>query len=45
MAAYHAIVKELKLFNEELLARNQLVVATKLDALADARALGRLKAM
>jgi GTP-binding protein len=45
VAAYHAIVKELKLFNEELLERKQLVVATKLDALADARALGRLKAM
>ncbi len=45
VAAYHAIVKELKLFNEELLERKQLVVATKFDALADARALGRLKAM
>ncbi len=45
VAAYRAIVKELKLFNEELLERKQLVVATKLDALADARALGRLKAM
>ena len=42
---YKAIVKELALFNEELLNRKQLVVASKLDVLADRRKLSRLKAM
>lgn len=45
VAAYRAIVKELGLFNEELLERGQLVVAAKMDALADARALSRLQTM
>jgi GTP-binding protein len=42
---YKAIVKELALFNGELLKRKQLIVATKLDVLADPRKLSRLKAM
>ncbi len=42
---YKAIVKELALFNEELLNRKQLVVASKLDVLGDRRKLSRLKAM
>jgi len=42
---YKAIVRELGLFNKELLERQQLVVASKLDALADPRRLSRLKAM
>ncbi len=42
---YKAIVKELALFSEELLNRKQLVVASKLDVLADRRRLSRLKAM
>lgn len=45
VAAYRTIVKELGLYNEELLERRQLVVAAKMDALADKRALGRLQAM
>jgi GTP-binding protein len=42
---YKAIVRELALFNGELLKRQQLIVASKLDALADPRKLSRLKAM
>lgn len=42
---YKAIVKELGLFNETLLERKQLVVASKIDALADRRRLSSLKAM
>jgi GTPase len=42
---YKAIVKELTLFNKELLDRKQLVVASKLDALAGPRKLSGLKAM
>ena len=42
---YKAIVRELGLFNKELLERKQLVVASKMDALADPRRLSRLKAM
>jgi GTPase len=45
VADYKAIVKELELFNEELLKRKQLIVASKLDALSDPRRLSRLKAM
>jgi GTP-binding protein len=45
VAAYNAIVKELALFNGELLERKQLVVATKIDVLDDRRRLSRLKAM
>ena len=42
---YKALVRELALFNEELLKRKQLVVASKLDVLADSSKLSRLKAM
>jgi GTPase len=42
---YKAIERELALFNEDLLNRKQLVVASKMDALADSRKLSRLKAM
>lgn len=45
LAAYKNIVKELALFNRDLLERKQLVVATKIDVLDDARRLTRLKAM
>jgi GTP-binding protein len=42
---FKAIVNELALFNEDLLNRRQLVVASKMDVLADPRKLSRLKAM
>jgi len=42
---FKAIVNELGLFNETLLNRRQLVVASKMDVLADPRKLSRLKAM
>jgi GTP-binding protein len=42
---YKAIVRELTLFSEDLLSRKQIVVASKIDALADPRKLSRLKAM
>ncbi len=42
---YKAITKELALFNAELLDRKQLVVASKIDVLADPRKLSRLKSM
>jgi GTP-binding protein len=45
VADFKAIIRELALFNEDLLTRKQLVVASKMDALADARKLGRLKGM
>jgi len=45
VADYRAIVRELTLFNKELLERRQLVVASKLDVLSDARKLSRLKGM
>jgi GTPase len=45
VADYKAIVKELELFNKELLDRKQLVVASKMDALASPRKLSALKAM
>jgi GTP-binding protein len=45
VADFKAIVRELTLFNEDLLNRKQLVVASKMDALADSRKLGRLKGM
>lgn len=45
VADYKAIVKELMLFNRELLDRRQLVVASKVDALSDPARLSRLKAM
>jgi GTPase len=45
VADYKAIVKELGLFNEELLNRKQLIVASKIDALSDPRKLSRVRAM
>jgi len=42
---YKAIVKELALFNKDLLERKQLVVASKTDVISDSRKLSRLKAM
>jgi GTPase len=45
ITAYKNIVKELALFNRDLLERKQLVVATKTDVLDDPKRLTRLKAM
>ena len=45
VADFKAIVRELALFNEDLLNRKQLVVASKMDVLADSRRVSRLKAM
>lgn len=42
---YRTILRELALFDRGLLDRKQLVVASKMDALADPRKLSRLKAM
>jgi len=42
---YNSIVRELELFDADLLKRKQLIVASKLDALSDRRALSRLKSM
>jgi GTP-binding protein len=43
--AYDAIVRELALFNEDLLKRKQLVVASKVDVLDDPERLEKLKIM
>jgi len=43
--AYDAIVRELALFNEDLLKRKQLVVAAKIDVLDDPGRLEKLKTM
>jgi GTP-binding protein len=45
VADYRAIVKELALFNRDLLDRKQLIVASKIDVLANPRKLSGLKAM
>jgi GTPase len=45
VADYEAIINELGLFNEELLKRKQLIIASKMDALSDPRKLSRLKSM
>jgi GTP-binding protein len=45
VADYKVVQKELGLFNEGLLTRKQVVVASKTDAVYDRRQLGRLKAM
>ncbi len=42
---YKAIVNELALFNKDLLDRKQLVVASKMDVLADSGRISRLKGM
>jgi len=43
--AYEAIVRELALFNDDLLKRKQVVVAAKIDALDDPGRLEKLKTM
>jgi GTP-binding protein len=43
--AYDTIVRELALFNEDMLKRKQLVVAAKIDVLDDPERLEKLKAM
>jgi GTPase len=45
VADYKAIINELGLFNEELLKRKHLIIASKMDALSDPRKLSRLKSM
>ncbi len=45
LADYKAILKELALFNSELLDRKQLIVASKMDVVSNPRRLSRLKAM
>jgi GTPase len=45
VADFKAIVRELALFDEDLSKRKQLVVASKMDVLADSRRVSRLKAM
>jgi GTPase len=45
IADYKTIVKELELFNKELLDRKQLVVASKIDVLAGPGKISRLKGM
>jgi len=45
VADYKVVQRELALFNEDLLTRLQVVVASKIDALDSPRKLGRLKAM
>jgi GTPase len=45
IADYKTIMRELMLFNEELAARKQVVVASKTDALADPRHIKRLRSM
>lgn len=45
VADYKTVQLELGLFNPDLLARDQVVVASKIDALDNARSLGTLKAM
>jgi GTPase len=45
VADYRIITREISLFNKDLAERQQLVVASKLDALDDRRKLTRLKAM
>jgi GTP-binding protein len=45
VADYQIILRELTLFNPELAARKQLVVASKIDILDDPKKLARLKSM
>ena len=45
VAAYETIVRELALFNDDLLKRKQLVVASKIDAIDDPARLEKLKNM
>jgi GTP-binding protein len=45
LSDYKAILRELSLFNRDLLDRKQLIVASKIDVLSNPRRLSRLKAM
>lgn len=45
VADFKAIVRELSLFNKDLLERKQLVVASKVDVLSEPRKLSKLKGM
>ncbi len=45
VADFKAIVRELTLFNKDLLDRRQLVVASKVDVLSEPRKLSKLKGM
>jgi GTP-binding protein len=45
VADYRTIMQELELFNRELLQRQQLVIASKIDALADPKIISKLKSM
>lgn len=45
VADYRTIMRELTLFNEALASRRQVVVASKIDAVAEPRALARLRSM
>jgi GTP-binding protein len=45
VADYKTIMQELELFNRNLLQRQQLVIASKIDALADAQKISKLKSM
>ena len=45
VADYRTILRELTLFNESLALRKQLVVASKVDVVADVRKLSRLRSM
>lgn len=45
VADYRTIMRELALFNEALASRRQVVVASKVDAVAEPRALTRLRSM
>jgi GTP-binding protein len=45
IADYKTILRELSLFNEVLTTRTQVVVASKVDALADPRKITRLRSM
>jgi GTP-binding protein len=45
LSDFKAIVKELELFNPQLLERKQLVVASKIDVLEDPKKISRLKSM
>jgi GTPase len=42
---FKTIVKELELFDKQLLGRKQLVVASKIDVLSDPRKISRLRSM
>jgi GTP-binding protein len=45
VADYNTVMHELELFNKELLQRKQLVIASKIDVMADSKKLSKLKSM